>query len=170
VPDNDSPPVSRGDVAPGSSTGSGPRPAGSVSGPAGSGSRPVGSGSRPAVLAVVCVLVVVQAGLLVGLGGVWVLELVRGQSRLPGATVFLALFALGVAAVLVLAVRGLWAGRRWARSPIMTWQVLLVVMSVGWLGVETALWAVGVLVSALVVGVGLVLPSVVAVTSERPGR
>jgi hypothetical protein len=125
---------------------------------------------RPPFLAALSVLVLLQAGLLVGLGSAWVVDLVRGESRLPAATVFLALFALGVAAVLVLGVRGLWSGRRWARSPIMTWQVLLVVLSVGWLGVEPALWAVGVLVSALVVGVGLLLPSVVAVTVERPGR
>jgi hypothetical protein len=123
---------------------------------------------RPAVLAVVCGLVLIQAGLLVGLASAWVVDLVQGQSRLPAATVFLALFALGVAAVLLLGVRGLWSGRRWARSPVMTWQVLLVVLSIGWLGVEVAPWAVGVLVSALVVGVGLVLPSVVAVTAERP--
>jgi hypothetical protein len=121
-------------------------------------------------LVVLSALVLLQAGLLVGLGSAWVVALVRGESRLPGAAVFLALFALGVAAVLVLAVRALWSGRRWARSPIMTWQVLLVVLSVGWLGVEPALWAVGVLVGALVVGVGLLLPSVVAVTAERPAR
>jgi hypothetical protein len=123
---------------------------------------------RPAFLAVLSVLVLLQAGLLAGLGSAWVVDLVRGESRLPAATVFLALFAFGVAAVLVLGVRGLWAGRRWARSPIMTWQVLLVVLSIGWLGVEPALWAVGVLVSALVVAVGLLLPSVVAATAERP--
>jgi hypothetical protein len=125
---------------------------------------------RPAVLAVVCGLVLVQAGLLVGLAGAWVVDLVQGRSTIPAATVFLAVFALGVAAVLVLGIRGLWSGRRWARSPVMTWQILLVVMSVGWLGVEVAPWAVGVLVSALAVGVGLVLPSVVAATAERPRR
>jgi hypothetical protein len=124
---------------------------------------------RPAVLAVVCGLVLVQAGLLLGLASAWAVDLAQGQSRLPAATVFLILFALGVAAVLALGARGLWSGRRWARSPVMTWQVLLVVMSIGWLGVEVAPWAVGVLVSALVVGVGLLLPSVVAVTAERPG-
>jgi hypothetical protein len=119
-------------------------------------------------LVVVCALVLLQAGLLVGLAVAWVVGLVRGGSQLPGATVFLVLFAAGVAAVLALAARGLWAGRRWARSPVMTWQVLLVVMSAGWLGVETALWTVGVLVSALVVAAGLLLPAVVAVTAERP--
>jgi hypothetical protein len=127
--------------------------------------RPSG---RPAVLALVCVLVVVQAGLLIGLAAAWGIGLVQGESRLPAATVFLVLFALGVAAVLVLGARGLWAGRRWARSPVMTWQVLLVVLSIGWLRVEVAPWAVGVLVSALAVAVGLVLPRVVAATAERP--
>jgi hypothetical protein len=120
-------------------------------------------------LVVACALVLVQAGLLVGLAGAWLLDLVRGASTLPAAVVFLVLFALGLAAVLVLGVRGLWSGRRWARSPVMTWQVLLVVLSIGWLGVEVALWAVGVLLSALVVAVVLMLPSVVAVTSDRPG-
>ena len=116
-----------------------------------------------------CVLVLLQAGLLAGLAGAWLADLVRGQVQMPAATVFLVLFALGVAAVLVLAVRGLWAGRRWARSPVMTWQVLLVVLSIGWLGSEPTAWAVAVLVSALAVGVGLLLPSVVAATVERPG-
>jgi len=123
---------------------------------------------RPAVLAVLCVLVVLQAGALVGMAVAFVTDLVRGVSELPGATVFLAVFALGVAAVLVLAARGLWAGRRWARSPVMTWQVLLVVMSVGWFSADPAWWVVAVLLSALVVGVGLLLPPVVAATVDRP--
>ena len=72
-----------------------------------------------------------------------------------------------VVSVLVLAVRGLWAGRRWARSPVMTWQVLLVVMAVGWLSSDPAWWAILVLVSALLIGVGLLLPPVVAATVER---
>ena len=120
------------------------------------------------MLAVLCVLVVLQAGALVGMAVAFVTDLVRGVSELPGATVFLAVFALGVAAVLVLAARGLWAGRRWARSPIMTWQVLLVVMSVGWFSADPAWWVVAVLLSALVVGVGLLLPPVVAATVDRP--
>ncbi|WNB86292.1 hypothetical protein [Cellulomonas sp. ATA003] len=112
-------------------------------------------------------LVLLEAGLLIGLAGAWVVDLVRGASQLPGATVFLALFAAGVAAVLVAAVRGLWSGRRWARSPIMTWQVLLVVMSVGWLGADPAAWVVAVLVVALVVAVGLLLRPVVEWTAVQ---
>ena len=124
---------------------------------------------RPAVLVALCALVLLQAGLLVGLAGAWVADLVRGTVQLPAATVFLVLFALGVGTVLALAARGLWAGRRWARSPVMTWQVLLVVMAVGWLGSDPAPWAVAVLVSALMVGIGLLLPPVVASTVDRSG-
>ncbi len=123
---------------------------------------------RPVPLVVVCALVLLQAGLLVGLAGAWAADLLRGASQLPAATVFLVLFALGVAAVLVLAARGLWQGRRWARSPVMTWEVLLVVLAAGWLGSDPAPWAVAVLVSAIVVGVGLLVPAVVAATVERP--
>ena len=129
----------------------------------------VAGGRRPAALVALCALVLLQAGLLVGLGAAWGAGLVRGASRMPAATVFLVLFALGVAAVLVLCVRGLWRGRRWARSPVMTWEVLLVVLAVGWLGSDPAAWAVGVLASAVLVGVGLLLPPVVAATMDRPG-
>jgi hypothetical protein len=139
------------------------------------GERP--GGRRPVALVVLCALVLLQAGLLVGLAGAWLLDLVRGAVQLPAATIFLVLFALGVAAVLALSVRALWSGRRWARSPVMTWQVLLVVMAVGWLGSDPSPWIAAVLVSAVAVAVGLLLPPVVAATVERgpepptgPGR
>jgi len=123
--------------------------------------------SRPAALAAVCLVVLVQGALLLGLGVAWVTDLMRGASQLPGATAFLVLFALGIAAVLIAGARGLWRGRRWARSPVMTWQLLLVVMAIGWLGAEPTVWAMAVLASALVVAVGLLLPPVVAATSGR---
>ena len=105
-----------------------------------------------------------------GLAIAWAADLVRGRSEMPGATVFLVLFALGVAAVLVAGARGLWRGRRWARSPVMTWQLLIGVMAIGWLTAEPAVWAMAVLASALVVAAGLLLPAVVAATSDRaPG-
>ena len=128
------------------------------------------TGSLPVALAGVCLVVVVQAAVLAGLAIAWAADLVRGRSEVPGATVFLVLFALGVAAVLVAGARGLWHGRRWARSPVMTWQLLLGVMAIGWLTAEPAAWAMAVLASALVVAVGLLLPAVVAATSDRTPR
>jgi len=116
------------------------------------------------MLVVVCVLVLLEAALLVGVGIAFGAELVRGAS-VPGAAAFLLAFMLGVAAVLVASVRGLSRGRRWSRSPVLTWQLLLVVLALGWLSVEPTWWAGLVLAAAVVVGVGLVLPSVVAVTT-----
>lgn len=119
---------------------------------------------RPVALVVVCLLVLVEAAALAGLAVAFVVDLVRG-AELPGPTVFLAVFLLGVAAVLVLATRALAAGRRWGRSPVLTWQLLLLVMAVGWFSAEPSPWAAAVVVVALVVGVGLLVPSVVAATT-----
>ncbi len=120
---------------------------------------------RPAALVVVCLLTLLEAAAAVGLAVAWGADLVRGISVRPAATVFLIVFGLAIAFVLAASARGLWRGRRWARSPVMTWQIMLVVLSVGWLGVESTVWAWGVLVTAVVVGVGLLLPAVVAVTT-----
>lgn len=110
------------------------------------------------------------AALTVGL----VVALIRG-SDMPGPVVFLIVLALGLTVLMAGAARALLRGRRWARSPVMTVQVLLVVLAGGWLGVEVAAWSVGVLVLAVVTAVLLLLPPVVAWTTggaagSRPGR
>lgn len=122
---------------------------------------------RPALLLAVCVLLVVEAAAFLGLGVAWVADVVRGTASMPGASLFLAAFGVGVALFLLLAARGLWRGRRWARSPVIMWQILLVVLAVGWIGAEPSAWAVVVLVVAALVGVGLLLPPVVAATTGR---
>lgn len=122
---------------------------------------------RPAALIVAGLIVLVQAAALVGLAVAWASDLLRGRTDVPAATAFLVLFALGIAAVLIYGARALWRGRRWARAPIITWQILLVVMALGWLGAEVTAWAVALLVSAIAVVVTLLLPAVVAATSDR---
>ncbi|QZN87607.1 hypothetical protein K5O09_13440 [Cellulomonas sp. C5510] len=93
-----------------------------------------------------------------------VVALVRGTS-MPGPVVFLAVLAAGAAAVLAGAALGLLRGRRWGRAPVMTVQILLVVLAAGWVGVELAAWSVVLLAVAGTTGVLLVLPSVVAWTA-----
>lgn len=122
---------------------------------------------RPRLLAVTCVLVLLESVVVAGLGIAFVVSLVRGATALAAPTAFLVVFCAGVTTLLVLAARGLWAGRRWARSPVMMWQVLLVVLALGWLGQEVTAWAVAVLVVAVAVGVLLLLPPVVAATTQR---
>src|SRR6478735_10555425 len=115
------------------------------------------------MLLVVCCLVVLEAAAFAGLGLAVGAELVRGRATMPGATAFLAVCGLGVAALLGLCARGLWRGRRWARSPVVMWQILLVVLALGWYSAQASVLGVVVLVVATLVGVGLLLPPVVAV-------
>lgn len=104
---------------------------------------------------------------MLGLAIAWLGDLFGGDAEIPGALVFLVLFSLGVAALLAVCARGLRDGRRWARAPVMTWQIMLVVLAVGWLGSGAPVWAVPVVVVAVAVAVGLLLPSVVAATTAR---
>jgi hypothetical protein len=113
--------------------------------------------------------VLLQAVALVAAAVVLVVLLVRGSS-MPGPVVFLVLLALGAAALLAGAGRALLQGHRWGRAPVMTVQILLVVLAVGWLGVEVAPWSVGVLVLAVLTAALLLVPAVVAWTTPRTRR
>jgi hypothetical protein len=118
----------------------------------------------------VCVLVLLEAALFAGLGIAYLVDLARGGTDLVGPTVFLAVFFLAVAGLLALCVRGLWRGRRWARSPVVTWQVLLLVLALAAMSSgESTLMSVGLVVLAGAILVGLFLPSVHAATSGRTG-
>ncbi len=131
-------------------------------------SAPSSEDRRPVVVWAVVLLVVLEAAVLVGLGIAFALELVRG-TELASATVFLCVFSLALAGLLLAAARGLRQGRRWARAPVMTWQVLLAVMAAGWVRAQPTGWSIAVLVVALGTGVGLVLPPVVRATTGVTG-
>ena len=113
-----------------------------------------------------CLLVLVEAATVSGLAVAFGIGLAQGSGA-AGAVLFLLVFLVAIGAVLGLSARGLWRGRRWARSPILTWQLLLVALALGWIGVEPTWWAVGLVVVAVAVGVLLLLPPVVAVTTGR---
>lgn len=123
----------------------------------------------PAAVRALSALVLVQAVALLGVAVALVVGLVRGTS-LPGPVVFMAVLALGVAALLAGAARALLGGHRWGRAPVLTVQILLVVLAVGWLGSGVAAWFVVVLVLAVVTAVLVVLPPVVAWTAGAAGE
>lgn len=126
-------------------------------------------GAVPAPVRVLTGLVLLQALALAAGAVALVVLLVRGSS-MPGPVVFLVLLALGAAALLAGAARALLAGRRWGRAPVMTVQIMVAVLAVGWLGVEVAPWSVGVLVLAVVTGAMLLVPAVVSWTTAGTGR
>lgn len=100
----------------------------------------------------------VEVAGLVALAGSIVLE-VLGRAAVPGGTgVALAVFFLGVAALLALAARALHRGRRWGRGPVLTWQLLLLAIGVSQLGVVDAWLALVLVVVPVLVVVAVLLP------------
>jgi hypothetical protein len=124
-----------------------------------------GTGRPPALTALVAGLGLEVVALVVG-AVVLLVELFAGGSVAVGVSLFLVVFALGVAAVLVAAARGLLQGRRWARSPVATWQILQAVVAVSSLQVGVTPWVVVALVLAVVVLVLLMLGPVVEATTR----
>ncbi len=127
------------------------------------------------MLAALCVAVLVEALVVAGLGAVYLVDavgaLLRGDgARTAGMALFLAVFGLGVGLLLAAAARGLWRGLRWGRAPVMTFQVLLVVVGLGWVTSRAAPgWVVALPVLAVLVAAALVSRPVTAATVDRSG-
>jgi len=122
----------------------------------------------PAFLRALVIGVLVEVIGLVAFAVVLLGELVTGGSMSVGVSLFLVLFVLGVAWVLVVSCRALLAGRRSGRGPVVTWQLLQIVGSVAAIGSGTGVAVPGgwvTLLIAVAVGVLLMTPSVVAATS-----
>ncbi|WP_139123099.1 hypothetical protein [Cellulosimicrobium cellulans] len=134
--------------------------------------RPAAPGpERPAALTALLAGVGLEVVALVVGAVVLLVELFGGGSQSVGVSLFLVVFALGVAALLVAAARGLFQGRRWARSPVATWQILQGVVAVSSLQVGVTPWVVVALVVAVAVLVLLMLRPVVDATTRdaQPG-
>lgn len=133
--------------------------------PRSSHDAPSAAPAVPAALRAVLIAVVVEVAVLAGAGVFAIVELVQGNGSV-GINLFLAAFAWGVGAVLVAAARGLAHGRRWARSPAITWQLFQVVIAITWLQAAVNPFAVALLALALGIVVGLLVPSVVTATTR----
>lgn len=122
----------------------------------------------PAFLRALVIGVLVEVIGLVAFAVVLLGELLTGGSMSVGVSLFLVVFLLGVAWVLVVCCRALLAGRRSGRGPIVTWQLFQIIGSVAAIGSGGGPAVVGgwaALVIAVAVGVLLMTPSVVAATS-----
>ena len=149
-----------------------PRPGGGDADPAdGTNDERVGGDAAPSARSravartAVAVLTIAEACGLLGVALWWASGAIRG-GEVRGSEAFLAVFALAVAAVLVASVRLLVRGRRGARGPVVTWQVLQAATATTVLGVPAARgWAAGAVVVAVVVVALLLVPGVAAVRS-----
>lgn len=126
----------------------------------------------PAFLRALVIGVVLEVAGLAAFAVVLLVELLTGGSMSVGVSVFLVLFLLGVAWVLLVSCRALLAGRRAGRGPVVTWQLFQIIGSVAAVGSGSGLAVPGgwvALVIAVAVGGLLLTPSVVAATAA-PGR
>ncbi len=118
----------------------------------------------PGALRALLVVLIVEAVAL-GMGAAAIgFELVSGRSDGVGVSLFLVVFALGVALILLLCARGLRRGRRGARAPVATWQILQGVVAANSLTVAMTVLPMVAIVLAVAALVLLVLPTVVAAT------
>ena len=119
----------------------------------------------PAALLVVVAAVALEAVVLLVVAAVYVVALVRLGTvdvLFAGLTVVL---AVAVAVGLLACARGLLRGRRWARAPAITWQLLQSAVVAPALGTAFGPGAAALLVLAATVVVGLLLPPVARATA-----
>jgi hypothetical protein len=121
----------------------------------------------PRRLAVALVGIVVETVALVGAGG-WVLVTVavQGSTHL-GVALFLAAFALGVGALLLVGARALRRSAPRVRGPVVTWQLLQAATAVTVLGVPGR---TGAATGVAVGGIALAAVVVAGVLSRPAGR
>lgn len=118
----------------------------------------------PVAVWAACVLVWLQSAACVAAATAFVVVLARG-AQMPAATGVLVVLALGTAALLALAGRALLAGRRrWARSPVLTAQVLVGALAVAGWSTTPLPWPPLVLALVIAVAAALLTPGAVAWT------
>lgn len=117
--------------------------------------------TRSPTLGLVVGVVAFEALLLVAVAGLFVFALGAGREVDTGASIATAVFALSFATLLGAAARGLLRRQRWARAPVLTVQLLVLLALALPLLLGGPRWAgAGLAVLALVAGGGLFAPSV----------
>lgn len=133
----------------------------------GAGSASAAS-SVPRPLLILIAAVGLEILALVIAGGFALFEMTRPGATI-GADLFLAAFGWGMALLLFFAVRGLVDGKRWGRSPVMTWQLFQIVIAVTWLTAVVHVGGVVLLLLAVVV-IGTLMSRTVVEATTRDSR
>ena len=133
----------------------------------GAGSASAAS-SVPRPLLILIATVGLEILALVIAGGFALFEMTRPGATI-GADLFLAAFGWGMALLLFFAVRGLLDGKRWGRSPVMTWQLFQIVIAVTWLTAVVHVGGVVLLLLAVVV-IGTLMSRTVVEATTRDSR
>ena len=122
---------------------------------------------RPLALRIGLAVVLLEAVVLVVLGAGVVIASVLDDGAMLGINAGVLAVLVLIGGFLLLAVRGLWQGKRWGRGPVITWQLLQFFVAItSWGGLEW--WAlVPALLLPVIVLVCLLTPASLSATAER---
>lgn len=122
----------------------------------------------PAGLKLVLAALALEALALLAVAGLLLWTLREGEAADTGLDLATTAFCLLLACLLVVLGRALWAGRRWARSPVLTLQ-LLTLFALAAPALRSEAWWIGaaLAVVSLIAGAGLFLPPVMTHTRGR---
>lgn len=97
------------------------------------------------------------------------IALIGGFTDDTSMAVFVMVFGGGMAAILAITLRNLFRGKRWARGPLITWQIFQLTVAVPLLQGSTPWIGVALLILALIVTIAMFTPTVLRVTTDRSG-
>lgn len=117
------------------------------------------------MLIAVVAVAAAEALLLLGIAVYYLAGLLDGAATDTAGAAVTGALAVLVGAFLLLCARQLLLGRRWARAPVLTWQLLQAFVAAPTIGGERAWIGWPLLVASLVVLVGLFVPAVMRATT-----
>lgn len=112
------------------------------------------------MLLIVAVVTALEAALLLAVAGFFVVELLRVPATSVAGAVVTAVLAALMGAFLLLCARHLLLGRRWARAPVITWQLLQASVAVPTTRSDVAVVGWLLLAASVVVTLGVLTPQV----------
>jgi len=98
-----------------------------------------------------------------------IVALIGGFTDDTSMAVFVLVFGGGMGLMLAVMLRNLSRGKRWARGPLVTWQLFQIAVAVPLLQGSTPWIGIALLLLAAVVLVGMFTPTVLALTTDRSG-
>jgi hypothetical protein len=122
-------------------------------------------GARPLPLRIGLAVALLEAVALAVIGVVSLVLALSDDATFVGFASGVLVFLVLISALLFLAVRALWSGKRWGRGPVITWQLLQ--FAAGASSLSTVVWwaATVPMVAAVLVVVALLLPASLAATA-----
>lgn len=110
-----------------------------------------GARARTAWDVIAAVLIALHAVVAIVIGGVYVAYAVVDDASRTASWLSLALLAVLIGGSLVVALRGWWRARRWARSVVMTWHVIQAGSAAAWPDLHPGIRGLAIVLAVVVI-------------------